>query len=535
MAINTFFTPGAVSPAALAAAMGQPLDIRSPAAGGGQPPAASIDQSAFAKPPAGAGAVMPPEMLHDQPTRSSFAQGLIDYGMNPNRPVGSAFEGVGRIAALASGYYHKSKDDDLLRKREEKTATYLEEKLGPEWAEMYRTGDKDERREIAKAGRAELANRAAQARSRTIAAKDYEGLKSQALGDKNLDPYYREMILSPNPDIAKRGLDLYGEERKAAAGRKNAAAEKQRERQQRYDSAIAQGMTHAQALAYSDKEDPYRLPTDPSKVDPYANAYDVRTGDKLLDQKAVQLDMDTAKRVEKELSDQHTKASSLGNRLSEAQAILKSGLYTGPGAASANAVMSIAALWGKTPDQVSNSEGLKNLILNMAKDARQGFAGSVSNWEMTQYMASVVSIANTPEGNQKILGIMDRLVKKAQFYKTVAEDWTKMRQEAGKPIMKGTGFEAYRKAREQEFDAEFKTYMDGIAEEAKAKKQAAKEAKEGVGFLRPQPDATAPAPAATPAPSPTNAGVGQVVPLGGKQYRYEGTGPDGKPIYVPVN
>lgn len=160
--INKFFVPGAPGGAGPAAAP-------PPEAGGGAP-----DPKALAAAMGG-----DPSLIADTPFGSSYAEGLISSAMKP-QTSGNALEGVGRMAQLVSGYYHKSKDDARENERAKATMEFLK-KNDPETAMIFASADSKTRQAIMNqvVGDRMASRREDRAESRAVAREDRQWDRQQ--------------------------------------------------------------------------------------------------------------------------------------------------------------------------------------------------------------------------------------------------------------------------------------------------------------------------------------------------------------------
>lgn len=445
MAINTFIpTPAALASAIKVGSNGQPVV---PQTAG---PVVAIG-------PQPAGVTMPPAVPTESPWLSQYSTKLIDDATNVNDPVGHWSEGAGRLAALASGFYAKSQEEGR-RKDREKAADAFMEKNFPDLAEAHKYGTTAEREQIRGAARQLLVQRSEEARKRAQSEKDYAGLRETALADPNLDPYTRAAIL--NPQTSKAALDsiftLQREKLKLeAADKRSSESEKRKyeEKYRRYLDLFGGNEQRAKAAMLGVNEKTLRPPPE---NDPYVSAYEVETDPK---------DRAMSVAAARTAHQQNTKA--FREQMTGAQAQLKTlgvvknliddpKLYTGFGYDQVTMLKKIGTALGVKVEGVGQAELLNSIGNTLAKGAREGFPGAVSNFEFQRYLASVVSGNNTPAGNR---AIYEYLMNAAKLQSSINEDvkaWKeyKRQRDPRSPAYLDDSFQTFHFDRQQERIAE---------------------------------------------------------------------------------
>jgi hypothetical protein len=458
MSIKTFLDPTAaaytqpqgtnsVSTSAMVAAMKAP---------GAQ---AAVPTFAAAPAPAAPAATAP--MSYDSPASSSLSQALIDNALS-GRPIGHPLEGVGRLAQLVSGHYGKAQDDKRLKDRETATSEYLAKNI-PELADPYRLGGSQERAEIAKQARAIMMQRHEQGRQRQQNVEDFKALDAAGSDEEKL----RSLAATGNA----RAMDLYAQAVQKRMGAKSDAekadlearkveAREQAKAASRVQALVKAGYTEQEASAIAAGVNPdvieKRRDLKANGVGKYFDEYDSAVGNDKTYGPLLAAAKETHKANMKSMAENYNTAVRGLRSLEQVEAAMRRGAYTGFGGEQVLQLKQIGESLGmKFGSRASDGEIIQAVSLELAKGARAGFAGSVSNYEMGLYMKAIPGLMNTPEGNRLIIDVMkDTLQGHVDITKDYA-DWRKMRAEKGKPGLAAEGFEAFARDRAEERRAAF--------------------------------------------------------------------------------
>lgn len=434
MAIQTFTPP----PEALVGAIrggfyGQPVQA-DPTSFGPALKGAIYDQNAqptgatgttFGQPvapaPAG-GALGAPggEMQFNSPWQSKYAEHLLADGGDTKTPIKHWAEGVGRLSMLASGHYLKGKDEDQRADREKSTMTYIEKNL-PEYADSYRMGSAEERAQIAQVARQTILARAEEGRKRAQSNADYAPVIEAMKNGASAEEVRRISLSNPSlaPKAAQSYMDSAEEEAKFVKTQSRLGAQKKADYDEKYSRFLKlyDGDTkRAEAAALG--VNPETLNT-PVGNDPYVSAYEVVTDPKDRAQAMIASRTLHTKNSE-EIRKTMVGATAQVRALSTAQDLINNpNLYTGAGFDQVTFLKKVATSLGMKVEGVSQAELLSSLGNTLAKGAREGFPGAVSNFEYQTYLKSVVSGRNTREGNQAILNYLN---ESAKLQASIAED-----------------------------------------------------------------------------------------------------------------
>lgn len=374
---------------------------------------------------------MPGEMMDNAPFQSQFGQRLVDQSFKgQNR---TPWELAGNLAMLTSGYYQKSQEDAQQFKRDKNVGDYIKQHL-PDMAPLWDAADSEQRKEIAKTARSTMLQRAEEARKRAQMTSDLKPINDALTSGASWEDTRKALIASGNPELAltgvKSGLDDLHEAAKAKRADARSASDKKAAYDEKYRQAIAAGASESQARAHAAGMNLETLNTAASVDDPYASAYELARDPK--DRAAL---LGGAQKADEEnrktYRTQITAANNQMRTLGVVEGLVNNpNVYQGPASNKVHVLKQIGAGLGlKFGDGVGEEELMSSIANDLAKGARAGYPGAVSNFEYQTYLKSVISPGNTRQGNQAIL---DYLRDSARLQTAVNEDmaeWRKMKRE----------------------------------------------------------------------------------------------------------
>lgn len=420
-----------------------------------------------ATPPAPATpAVLDQTMFHTKPL--GIGDGLIKDGMDRSNPVGSNAEGFGRLAQIIGGNYYNAQDRDGEGKRHRNVAAQIEKHLGAEAGQLYAVSDEDGRKALAGQTRDHLARMSNEARELK---KTQEG--AALLNGVNTARGVEDALLSSNnPAFIQKGVEARLKRLEAEAGPQTRVEYKDGSiirsdkrtgeiisvEEPRLPNAGAQRPAVAGAGAPSSgagqdgrpspdatAEDPKaRLaPTHADHVDSWESAT-TPSRQKEMFGEAMKTHHETAKLVRENATAAARGLAALQN----VEAALDRGAYTGSGAEYVLAFKKVGAALGmEFAKGASDMEIVQATANELAKSARAGYPGSVSNFEMQTYLKSVVSLGNTPEGNRQILDFSRRLLQRQLDVRNLGQEYINARKKAGREGILAEGFQSFVAAR----------------------------------------------------------------------------------------
>jgi len=473
---------------------------------GGAPAAAPVQapivQSA---PPTSSGIPAELNVISDTPGASAYADRLIAAGMRPNQ-TGSPWEGVGSLAQLASGYYGKMKDDDRQKERDNALADYIS-KHNPELAPLFAAGDAQSRSRMVGDMISSQGDKRKEEAARRKTAELGEAMKAAMNPDGTVDnqKLIEAALRSGNQkliDTVTDNLTKKTNERDSAAHRVRVMADALSpggsfEALKKSDPDKA-AQVWQQASGLEAKIPPEMMPgaNQPGKhFDGYESARDLTERRELL--------AASRRRHEKNDADIQSNfaAAQRGNQaLMVVEGVLANAGYTGFGGNAVTALKKIGAAIGIDVEKTANNELIAAVSNELAKGARAGYPGSVSNFEMQTYLRSVVSNENTPEANKKIMEFlrlnMGEQIARAQD----ADEWRALRIKEGKPAILAEGFESFYRERAAQRKAEFEKRRDELrAEKGLNDRGEMQSREEKLEMQRKRSSAAGPAPAGTEA------------------------------------
>lgn len=428
------------------------------------PAQAPIVQSA---PPTSAGPPAELNVISDTPGASAYADRLIAAGMRPNQ-TGSPWEGVGSLAQLASGYYGKMKDDDRQKERDNALADYIS-KHNPELAPLFAAGDAQSRSRMVGDMISSQGEKRKEDAARRRTQELGEAMKGAIGPDGTIDNEKLRQIAiqSGNPKLIETIIDnatKKSNERDTASHRVRVKAD-----------ALSPGGSF-EALKRSDPEAAARvwqqasaveagLPTEmiPGSSGP-GKHFDAYEGARDINEKRAMM-ASSMKRHEKNDAEIQTNfaAAQRGNQaLSVVEGALANAGYTGVGGNAVLVMKKLGAAIGLDVDKTANNELIGAIANELAKGARAGYPGSVSNFEMQTYLRSVVSNENTPEANKRIMEFLRMNMAEQLARAKDADDWRAIRRQEGKPAILAEGFESFYRERVAERKAEFEAKRDEL-------------------------------------------------------------------------
>lgn len=412
---------------------------------------------------------VPAEMniISDTPGASAYADRLIAAGMRPNQ-TGSPWEGAGSLAQLASGYYHKMKDDDRQKERDSAITDYIS-KHAPELAPLYAAGTAEMRSRMASDLISSQAEKRKEEATRRKAQELGEAMKGAIGPDGTIDnEKLREMaIKSGNPKLIDTIIDnatKKANDRDTASHRVRVKADALSpggnfEELKKSDPAKA-AQVWQQASAVEGGIPPEMMPgsSGPGKhFDSYEGARDVNEKRALM--------ASSQKRHEK--NDAEIQANfAAAQRGNQALAVVEGALansgYTGVGGNAVLVLKKLGSAIGLDIDKTANNELVAAIANELAKGARAGYPGSVSNFEMQTYLRSVVSNENTPEANKRIMEFLRMNMNEQIARAKDADDWRTLRRQEGKPAILAEGFESFYRDRVSQRKGEFEKKRDEL-------------------------------------------------------------------------
>lgn len=515
--IQTFAQPQP-TPAQLAAAMklGGPTPIINQ----------SVSQTAAATPP--------DSMIANTPFGSNYAQGLIDQSLK--RENRSPWELAGNLAMLTSGYYHKSKDDNKQLKRDAAVGDYIRKNL-PDMAPLWDAADTDQRKEIAKAARDAMLARAEEQRKRVQAQADIKPLIEGAESGADAREMRSRMLQSPNPAYQAKAAESYLDSVHEQEKTSRANAQKEAERQQRYQRGLKIfGGDEQKAVLYADGvTDPGKVaaiqrgqrqqavgtdgkPLPADHVLNFPEAYDHAEADERKQFLASEISLGQArsKKIDEELVQSRSAIASLD----QAETALERGLRTGTLGQREFLIRKALSAVGVTDAELAGAgDLLQAAAIGIARANRIGFPGAVSNQEMAWYFQAGPGLDKTPEGNRMIIRMLRWNAEAPKRELEYRNEWAKSRRDGGLPITYGSGYQQWMNQRAESDAVKFRETLnaDLNAYLEKTKSQGSREQKlqSGRESSQPTPGASVTAPSSTGE---------SIIEHNGKRYRKLGTG-----------
>jgi hypothetical protein len=362
---------------------------------------------------------------------NSASQQLLENAFS-NRPVNHWLDGVGRVAQAISGTYLRAQEDKENVERQRAVANQIR-RHDPDLADLYAISDNKDRAAIATQFRSSLAERQkemrAQQRARELG-QSFEGADTP-------DEVARRALASGNPKLVESVIE--GKLRRA--GDRTALDNKVNQHRDLLlggrdintlssDERISLDQrARAMALGVPLETLPGNEPSG-QYISPWETA---RTPDerKALFADATRTHHETVKAGREQVA----QARRTITALETAERAINGGAYTGAFSEQVTTLRKIGVALGMDLKGVKDNEIINSIANDLAKGARQGYPGAVSNFEMQTYLASVVSGKNTPEGNKAILDYLRENAKEAVALDGDMREWTKHRRGAGKPVL----------------------------------------------------------------------------------------------------
>ena len=423
-----------------------PQNLAAAMRGGNQAsaPAPTVQQAA----PVVTGAPSELNVISDTPGASAYADRLIAAGMRPNQ-TGSAWEGVGSIAQLASGYYNKMKDDDRQKERDNALTDYIS-KHAPELAPLYAAGNSEIRARLANdliGSQGEKRKEEAKKRQTQELAQSMQG----AIGpDGTIDNEKLRAfaIQSGNPKLIETILDnatKKSNERDTSSHRVRVKADAlspggNYEELKRKDPEAAARIWQ-QASGLEAGLPPEAIPG-ASKPGKYFDIYESARSKEEKDA-GLRVSVNRDQKNDAEIQANFAAAQRGMQALNVVEGALANAGYTGVGGNAVLLMKKLGAAVGLDVEKTANNELIGAIANELAKGARAGYPGSVSNFEMQTYLRSVVSNENTPEANKKILEFLRMNMGEQIARAEDADKYRQMRIEEGKPAFLAHGFEKF--------------------------------------------------------------------------------------------
>jgi hypothetical protein len=419
MAQNTFFVPGQTS-----SVPGQQPSIAALTAALKGQQAPMMQQ---APPPTSAPAPFDPSsVISDTPFATGYNNKLIDSGLK-DQTTGSAWEGMGRLAQLTSGYYGNSKNDAKQAERDQSLAKQINDS-DPKLGALYASSDA--------AGRAKISSDfISQHHEKVRDDRQLEKLKSFQDVDLS-DPMAvkQAIIKSGDKDLYKTWLsqEMKKHEDKGALNKKVEMLTPIYGREKAI--AIANGISPDQMPGNAPKEGSFKQL--------YANLHEDPNMTPANQKLAAEGEMKAHAKASAEIQTNAIGARRSLATLGNAEDAIKEA-YQGPQAPLVNSLKMYANAAGLEVKGLTEAQILQSLSTDMARASRTGFPGSVSNFEMENYIKANPNAMNTPEGNKAIIAIMRRDAEGHIAVERDAQDYQKQKGGGMNGIL-GSGFQRYR-------------------------------------------------------------------------------------------
>jgi hypothetical protein len=393
---------------------------------------------------------------------------LLDLGLS-GKPVGSNFEGVGRMAQIVSGSVLQGRERDAENTRHRAAAEHIGKHMGAEWGQQYALSDQKGRDAIMTSSREYMAKAQADARElkRT---KEGAALLQGVSGARDLED---RLLGSNNAEFIKRGMDAKLKRLEAEAG-PQVKVEYKDGVMVRTHKITGEVISVEEPKLSRPAAGPSATPATPNAAVPAVPSADGKAaptagpdGKPVANERLSATHPDhvdswetaTTPSRQKAAYDHALKAHDINRKaisegaqtaargmtaLTQVEAALNRGAQTGSMAEYGLQIRKMGnALGLEFGKGASDQEIISATANELAKGARAGYPGSVSNFEMQTYLRSVPSLSNTPEGNRLLIDGMRRMLQRQIDTRDVAQQYIRERQKGGKEGMLAEGFDSY--------------------------------------------------------------------------------------------
>jgi hypothetical protein len=479
--------------------------------------AAGAPQAAELSGPKG-GQVAPSYMGGEGQMAGPYGQMLLKEALS-GKPVGSNFEGVGRMAQLVSGYHQVGKQQASEEQRHRYVADYITKNISPEMGQMYALASPGEREKIADNARAQHAKMAEEGRLKLrdktendaiTAAKTPEELRKALMDSQN--PVYRDKGASMaiehmkpekwEPDV-KDGTVTFKNSKTGAVVTRQLTMDEARsgtlmypgtavgtgapqpgKENPGYNAVPSPGATAmpgaripagggammptgpagsaaqppASAAAKSSEDQVLQSTPDVSRsaapqskpisaTDPrfHNNSDNQRT---LSDRNLIYgKESEASLKVEAKMAEQTASATKNIDNIGEIRSAIQGGAVTGPGESWKMTARGVASSLGISvdADKMSRQQVVSALQNELAKTAKDGYAGSTSDADMRLFRDAVAGLDKSPAANLHLLDYAERLQKRTLETAELAQQYQQDRGKAGFSGALGTGWEIYKR------------------------------------------------------------------------------------------